>query len=387
MFGKWSGLTRARAGTSVAALAIAITAMLVAFGLGTTGASAQQAKQFAINSIVATTTGVNLREQPAAGSASILAMPVNARALVIGGPFNDSWFWLEYNGVKGYANGQYLVLVDENYTPVPSETPTSANTTAPIATSTAVPAAPTGTTVIVSTTTVVLPTGTPIPAAPTAAPGVDSSGVPTTEGVFTNLWLAEMAYAGNVRSGPGIENKIVKGWWVGRRVLLYQVALDKKGAAWYRVSTPPEEPQWVHSSLIRKVAPVLYEPARYKGRWVNVNISQQVVTAYENGKPVLVTLASTGKGKNATDLGVYKIYWRLPKQDMKGGNKAAGDYYSLKDVPFPQYFNTTGESLHGTYWHDDFGHVHSHGCVNLSIPISEWFYGWASIGTTVYVHN
>jgi len=42
--------------------------------------------------------------------------------------------------------------------------------------------------------------------------------------------------------------------------------------------------------------------------------------------------------------------------------------------------------LHGTYWHDDFGRPHSHGCVNLSTPMSEWFYGFANLGTIVYVH-
>ncbi len=144
---------------------------------------------------------------------------------------------------------------------------------------------------------------------------------------------------------------------------------------------------YVHSSLIKKLEPVIFEGPKYKGRWVNVNLSQQITTAYENGKPVKVTLCSTGKGENATTLGVWEIYWRLPKQDMKGGNLASGDYYSLKDVPFPQYFHTSGEALHGTYWHDDFGHPHSHGCVNLSTPISEWFYGWDKIGTIVYVHN
>jgi len=144
---------------------------------------------------------------------------------------------------------------------------------------------------------------------------------------------------------------------------------------------------WVHSSLIRPVAPVEFQPAKFRGKWVDVNISQQITTAYENGKPVKVTLCSTGKGVNETNLGVWKIYWRLTKQDMQGGNKASGDYYNLKDVPYPQYFNMTGESLHGTYWHDDFGHPHSHGCVNLSIPMAQWFYGWDTIGTIVYVHN
>jgi hypothetical protein len=211
--------------------------------------------------------------------------------------------------------------------------------------------------------------------------------VPTVPGDYTGLWLGEMAVAGNVRSGPGLDKPIMKGWWAGRRVLLYESATDAKGGIWYRVSDPPEDPMWVHSSLIRRVAPVLFEPARFRGHWVNVNLTQQVVTAYENGVPVKVTLASTGKAKTPTEIGTWKIYWRLPKQTMEGGNLASGDYYKLKDVPFPQYFHLSGESLHGTFWHDNFGRPMSHGCVNLSTPIAGWFYGWANIGTVVYVHN
>ncbi len=116
------------------------------------------------------------------------------------------------------------------------------------------------------------------------------------------------------------------------------------------------------------------------------DITQQIVTAYNGAVPERVTLASTGTATHPTNLGVQKIYWRLPTQEMIGGNKASGDYYDLPDVPYVQYFNTTGEALHGTYWHDNFGRPMSHGCVNLSIPMSQWFYGWAGIGTVVYVH-
>jgi hypothetical protein len=298
-------------------------------------------------------------------------MPANARAIVLGGPFNDNWYWLSYNSSLGYASSKYLVQADGKFTPVPTTEATIEPVASPASGDqpTATPTAPT------------LAPVTPIPTveAPVSVPSNPSD--------YTGLWIGEMAYAGNVRTGPGTTYPVLKGWWVGRRVLLYQSYTDAKGGLWYRVSEPPEGPMYVSASLIRKVAPVRFEPARYKGKWVNVSITQQVVTAYENGTPVKVTLASTGKGKNATDLGVWKIYWRLPKQDMEGGNKAAGDYYNLKDVPYPQYFNMTGESLHGTYWHDDFGRPHSHGCVNLSIPMSEWFYGWDKIGTIVYVHN
>lgn len=327
-------------------------------------AQAQGVPQFPLRSVVATTSTTDLLDQPSASGNVIASMPINTKAMVIGGPFNaDGFYWLQYNDANGYVSGKQLVLVDENWKPIVDATAT------PLATST--PVGPTATPTTIVTT-------------------------PSTQGDYTGLWLGEMNGSGNVRSGPGRDQKILKGWWAGRRVLLYEGRTDAAGELWYRVSDPPEAPQWVHSSLINKVAPVIFDGARYKGKWVGINISQQVATAYVDGTPVKVTLASTGtiktlangtKQDNRTELGVWKIYYRLPKQDMKGGSLASGDFYDLKDVPFPQYFHTSGEALHGTYWHDDFGHPHSHGCVNLSTPMSEWFYNWDKIGTIVYVHN
>ena len=329
---------------------------------------AQVERQLPLQSPVATIAGTELRDQPMSDGRVLVRLPVNAQAIVIGGPFNDGWYWLEYRALRGYVHGKYLVLVDEHYTPVPEVTDTP--TALPTSTPPAPPATPTA-----------QPTG---PANPTAQPTEDA-GVPVT-GDYSDLWIGEMITGGNVRVGPGLNYRVLKVWWAGRRVLLYEAVTDSTGAVWYRVSDPPETPMYVHSSLIRRVMPVKYEPARYRGKWVNVNISQQVVTAYEDGTPVKVTLASTGTVKNPTEPGVWKIYYRLPKQDMDGGSLAAGDYYNLKDVPWVQYFHMSGEALHGTYWHDNFGRPMSHGCVNLSIPMAEWFYNWAKIGTVVYVH-
>jgi hypothetical protein len=362
---------------NVMLVALLIAGAFALAGLGATPTRAAQEQRFALNSPVATIASVVLREQPSASSSELATMPVNARAVVIGGPFNDGWYWLSYTGITGYANGKDLVQVDENYKPVTLETPTVPATSIP-------PSQPTTAPQVATSVSTVAPTTVATAAPATATP---EPSAPTTSGDFTNLWLAEMSTGGNVRSGPGLDQKVLKGWWSGRRLILYQGVTDSKGALWYRVSEPPEAPMYVHSSLVKKVAPVKYEGARYKGRWVNINISQQIVTAYEDGKPVMVTLASTGTTKNPTELGVWKIYYRLPKQDMKGGNLASKDYYFLKDVPYPQYFHTSGEGLHGTYWHDNFGRPMSHGCVNLSTPMSEWFYGWAKVGTVVYVHN
>jgi hypothetical protein len=349
-----------------------LAVLFAAFAIGSIApAQAQGVQRFPLGSVVAATTGVNLRDQPMASGAKVAEMKVNERAIVIGGPFNDGWYWLDFKGAPSYANGSLLALVDDKYTPVPLETPTTAPTAQP--TSEASPSAQPTSAGSTTATPLVIPT--------------TEVTTPSAPGDYTGLWLGEMTTGGNVRVGPGLDQKILKGWWAGRRVLLYESATASDGGVWYRVSEPPEQPMWVHSSLVRKVAPVKFEGARYKGRWVNINITQQIVTAYEDGTPVKVTLASTGKAKTPTELGVWKIYYRLPKQDMEGGNLASGDYYNLKDVPYPQYFHMSGEGLHGTYWHDNFGRPMSHGCVNLSTPMSEWFYGWARIGTIVYVHN
>ena len=364
--------------TRVIVLSAFMSLLLLGAGFASRQAHAQTAG-FPLFSAVATTTGVNLREQPAGDGATVATLPVNARAIVMGGPFNDAWYWLDYNGLRGYTQGKYLVLADDKWTPVSTETPTSTSTPARTGTTTPGVPSPVATGAVAS----------PSPGAsgtPAASPTLTYT-VPSTPGDYTGLWLGELSTGGNVRSGPGLDKSVIKGWWVGRRVLLYQAVTDSKGGVWYRVSEPPEDPMWVHSSLIRRIAPVQFEPARFKGRWVNVSLSQQIVTAYEDGKPVKVTLASTGKGKNETTPGVWKIYWRLTKQTMEGGNKASGDYYKLKDVPYPQYFQMSGEALHGTFWHDDFGRPHSHGCVNLSTPMAAWLYAWDNIGTVVYVHK
>jgi lipoprotein-anchoring transpeptidase ErfK/SrfK len=51
---------------------------------------------------------------------------------------------------------------------------------------------------------------------------------------------------------------------------------------------------------------------------------------------------------------------------MGNTERSDGDArYSLQDVPYVQFFDGA-VGLHGTYWHRDFGHARSHGCVNLA---------------------
>lgn len=64
-------------------------------------------------------------------------------------------------------------------------------------------------------------------------------------------------------------------------------------------------------------------------------------------------------------------------QDMSGGNRAAGNYYYLEDVPWVQYFYAD-YAFHGTTWHANFGRPASRGCINMSPADAEWLFRWAA---------
>jgi lipoprotein-anchoring transpeptidase ErfK/SrfK len=114
-------------------------------------------------------------------------------------------------------------------------------------------------------------------------------------------------------------------------------------------------------------------------RWIDVDLSQQRVYAYEGSVLVNSFVVSTGTWQHPTVTGQYHIYIKLLYTNMSGPG------YYLPNVPYTMYFYK-GYALHGTYWHHNFGVPMSHGCVNLTIPDAEWLYYFASIGTLVNVH-
>jgi lipoprotein-anchoring transpeptidase ErfK/SrfK len=113
--------------------------------------------------------------------------------------------------------------------------------------------------------------------------------------------------------------------------------------------------------------------------WIDVDLSRQMVYAYAGDTLMNSFLVSTGTWQTPTVTGTYHIWIKLRSTTMTGPG------YYLPNVPYTMYFYK-GYGLHGTYWHNNFGTPMSHGCVNLSIPDSEWLYNFSSVGTTVNVH-
>jgi len=121
-------------------------------------------------------------------------------------------------------------------------------------------------------------------------------------------------------------------------------------------------------------------------KYIDVSLSKQVLTCFDGGKAQFMTLISSGISKYPTPTGTFHIYSKTPSTRMRyeyGPNHP--DNYDLPNVPYAMFFSGP-YSIHGTYWHNNFGIPMSHGCVNTPTPAAEWIYNWAPIGTMVYIH-
>lgn len=112
-------------------------------------------------------------------------------------------------------------------------------------------------------------------------------------------------------------------------------------------------------------------------KWIDVDLSEQRVVAYEGTTAVKAFIISSGLPGTPTVTGTFRIWAKTPLQDMYGGNRAAGDYYYLKDVQWVQYFYQD-YAFHGAYWHNNFGQPMSRGCINMRNEDAQWLFDWAS---------
>lgn len=186
-------------------------------------------------------------------------------------------------------------------------------------------------------------------------------------------------------------------------VLTGQTRKDK-GSELYETA----EGAWVPAGAVTVLEPRKNIPSfvkREDQRWLDIDIRSQSLVAYEGKRAVYATLVSTGTGflgdpetTHATPRGVFSVFAKHVSTKMTGDE--LGGEYRIDDVPYVQYFHKS-YALHGAFWHDDFGHVHSHGCVNLAPADAAWVFeftgpelpkGWhgayvASGGTTVFIHE
>jgi|SRR3989344_290459 len=145
--------------------------------------------------------------------------------------------------------------------------------------------------------------------------------------------------------------------------------------------TPPK----IDLSLISDEPTVLGSQAVSSNKRIEVDLTTQTLKAYDGDKFFMESRISSGK-MFPTPTGEFTIWRKIRATKMSGGSGAG--YYYLPNVPYVMFFSNSevaagrGFSLHGTYWHNNFGHPMSHGCVNMKIIDAKKLYEWADPPTT-----
>jgi len=137
-----------------------------------------------------------------------------------------------------------------------------------------------------------------------------------------------------------------------------------------------------------------------EAKWIEVSLGEQKLRAWEGNRIVLETPISSGLWY-PTPTGDFNIWYKTRSQTMKGGSKELGTYYNLPNVPNNMFFYR-GFAAHGAYWHNNFGHPMSHGCVNMPLSAATQLFEWSgpylspdqrvtratpeNPGTRIYVH-
>jgi hypothetical protein len=118
--------------------------------------------------------------------------------------------------------------------------------------------------------------------------------------------------------------------------------------------------------------------------WVDINLSAQYMMIFQGDTMIGDTYISSGRPGFDTPTGTFFVQSKYEADDMEG--VLGGEYYNVPQVPDVLYFTNGGHAIHGTYWHNNFGAVMSHGCVNVPMGTADWLYSIAPIGMRIVIH-
>jgi lipoprotein-anchoring transpeptidase ErfK/SrfK len=122
-------------------------------------------------------------------------------------------------------------------------------------------------------------------------------------------------------------------------------------------------------------------------RWIDVDLGQQLLIAYEGDRPIYATLVSTALN---TPKGIHRVESKQPHPLLESTEKYSdADKYRYET---PWVMGLGGRyAMHAAYWHSGFGRNHGQGCVNLSPKDAAYVWaftepsvppGWTTINAT-----
>jgi len=207
------------------------------------------------------------------------------------------------------------------------------------------------------------------------------------------IWQGITLSETNVRSQPNTQSGIVQVAAYGTQLKVPKwvagEAVYPGASAWAQV----DNGKYIFSRNVGRNAPVAPPPlpanAPSVGNWIDVHLTQQLMTAYTDRAAVRVSVMASGVPGWDTPTGTYQILVRVPNETMTSGAIGAEYFYRLDDVLFTQYFTDLGHAIHFAWWRtpETIGRPASHGCLNLLLDDSRFYWNWATIGTTLFIHS
>jgi hypothetical protein len=127
------------------------------------------------------------------------------------------------------------------------------------------------------------------------------------------------------------------------------------------------------------------------GKVIVMSLSCQILTAYDNGMPLLTTYITTGRPALPTPPGQYSVLRKVTPWLMQSDWPTSSPYwYPPSWVTYTLWFRNDGFAIHDAPWRGAYGPGTqangSHGCVNVPMPTMTTLYNWAEVGTPVRVY-
>jgi hypothetical protein len=124
----------------------------------------------------------------------------------------------------------------------------------------------------------------------------------------------------------------------------------------------------------------------FEGKYIDVDLSTQTLTAFDNKEAVYKFKISSGKWSMPTPIGTYSILNKIPRAYSRKYNlympywmAFRWDGYGFHELPEWSNGAKEGESHLGT--------PVSHGCVRMGVGSAEAVYDWTNVGDKVYIHK
>lgn len=158
---------------------------------------------------------------------------------------------------------------------------------------------------------------------------------------------------------------------VGKRArrTLVPIGVERDGY----VEVAPGE--WLDRTQLRVITKQARPPSVAAGaQWIDIDLDEQTLVAYEGDTPIYATLVSTAKRIKNTPPATYLLRSKAASTRM-AAELGEANQYDIGEVPWAMRF-MKGLFLHAAFWHDNFGNRQSAGCVNLSPRDARFMYEW-----------